>query len=106
MKTKFFTLFLILLTLCFVGCGEEKTSSDVNKIPTEVATPPENNFDEPPASEPAPEAQPDKDYILAADDLSNLQLDDPTIPVYDKYIIWERQEKDLPIALPYLLSDF
>ena len=34
--------------------------------------------------------------------MTNLQLDDPTKPVYDKYILWERQEKGLPVVLPEL----
>lgn len=99
MKKLFYFMLLILLTVSFAGCGEEKKSGDVNQIPTEVAN---DKNDKPKPAEPAPDAQPDKDYVLATDDLSNLQLDDPTKPVYDKYIIWERQEKGLPIALPYL----
>ena len=94
---KFFCLMLMILSVCLIGCAQEKTSADVNQIPTGMATP-ENSAQE----QPAPQAQPGKDYILAADDLSNLQLDDPTKPVYDKYIIWERQEKGLPIVLPEL----
>ena len=104
MKKIFYSMLLMLLTACLIGCGSEETSGDVNKIPTEVATPKESDkpSDEPQQPEPPPQAQPDKDYVLANDDLSNLQLDDPTKPVYDKYIIWERQEKGLPISLPYL----
>ena len=99
---KIFCLMMILLTTFVIGCGQGQKSSDVNQIPTEIATPQdvEKKSDEP--QEPAPQAQPDKDYILANDDLSNLQLDDPTKPVYDKYILWERQEKNLPFTLPYL----
>ena len=101
---KIFCLMMILLTTFAIGCGQGQKSSDVNQIPTEVATPQdvEKKSDEPQESEPAPQAQPDKDYILANDDLSNLQLDDPSKPVYDKYILWERQEKNLPFTLPYL----
>ena len=97
---KFFCLMLMILSVCLIGCAQEKTSADVNQIPTEVAT---LETDAPsPEEEPAYQAQPDKDYILANDDLSNLQLADPTKPVYDKYIMWERQEKGLPFTLPYL----
>lgn len=94
---KFFCLALILLTTIFVGCGAEQKAADVNQIPTEVA-------DDKSAKKTEPErvAQEGVDYIVANDDLSNLQLADPTIPVYDKYIIWERQEKGLPIVLPEL----
>ena len=97
MRKFFCLLVLIVLTTVFVSCGEEQQSGDVNQIPTEVA-----NYDEPAPEEPPPQAQAGKDYIVAADDLSNLQLDDPTKPVYDQYIIWERQEKGLPIVLPDL----
>ena len=102
---KFFCLMIALLTTCLVGCFQEQKPSDVNQIPTEVATPQDtDNTDKPqaPEAQPQPQAQPDKDYVLANDDLSNLQLDDPTKPVYDKYILWERQEKGLPFVLPEL----
>ena len=110
MKKIFCSMLMILLTGLLIGCGAEKKSADVNQIPTEVAT--EENSDKPaqenkktPESTPGNDeitAQAGKDYILADDDLFNLQLDDPTKPVYDKYIIWERQEKNLPIVLPDL----
>ena len=100
---KFFCLTMILLTMIFVGCGEQSKPADVNQIPTEVADPNvAKPAEEPKPAEPVTPAQEGKDYIVADDDLSNLQLSDPTIPVYDKYIIWERQEKGLPIVLPYL----
>lgn len=103
MKKIFFAM-MVLLTACFAGCGGSQAKTDVNKIPTEVATsgnsgkPAQENKND----EPAPVAQAGKDYVIADDNLSNLQLNDQTIPVYDKYILWERQEKGLPIALPYL----
>lgn len=117
MKKIFCSTLLILLTTVFVGCGEDSKSADANQIPTEVAeerpaetsdksaiTPADKSSDKP-AQEVKVDAsavQEGKDYILAADDLSNLQLSDPIIPVYDKHIIWERQEAGLPIALPEL----
>ncbi|MBR4152696.1 MAG: polysaccharide deacetylase [Selenomonadaceae bacterium] len=102
------------MTTIFIGCGNEKKTTDPNKIPTTVAT--EENSDKPVNDETAQDSKPvedklatpnvtpqtNNDYVLAADDLSNLQLNDPSKPVYDKYIIWERQEKGLPIALPDL----
>ena len=99
MKKFFCAMLIVLMTVCFVGCGQEQGETDANQIPNEVAT--DDNPSEP-TEEPAPQAEAGKDYILAADDLSNLQLDDPTLPVYDKYILWERQEKNLPVALPEL----
>ena len=118
---KFFCTLLLLLAVCLTGCGQDKAETDANKIPKDVATaekPAQNpnadgKTDEPATDkptepstdkkdEPAPDAQAGKSYVIAADDLSNLQLTDPTIPVYDKYILWERQEKNLPFTLPQL----
>ena len=120
MKKVFCLTVVFLLTIFVGGCGEQAKTSD-EQIPTEVATPEETKVvtpdekksespaepkpDESKVAEPKPvtaTAQEGKDYIVAADDFSNLQLADCTIPVYDKYIIWERQEKGLPIALPQL----
>ena len=103
MRKFFCAVLLMIIAACFAGCGDEETKTDANQIPKEVA--PNNKPDEPsnaPTAGFTLTAQPDKDYVLAADDLSNLQLTDPTLPVYDKHIIWERQEKNLPIVLPEL----
>lgn len=100
---KIFCAVMILLTAFIFGCGQQKIATDVNKIPTDVATNDESEKNSAAQiPEPAPVAEEGKDYIVAADDLSNLQLSDPTIPIYDKYNIWERQEAGLPVALPYL----
>lgn len=40
--------------------------------------------------------------IFADDDFSNLQLTDPTLPVYDKYTLAERHANKLSQALPQL----
>ena len=103
MRKIFFTV-LILLTACVFGCGQKKSATDVNEIPTEVATGTvaEKKSDAPAIEQPAPVAVEGVDYIVAADDLSNLQLTDPTIPVYDKHNLWERQEAGLPVVLPML----
>ena len=93
---RFFCLMMMILTLCMFGCGQQQGATDPKQIPTEV------DDGKPKADTPPAEAKEGVDYILAADDLSNLQLTDQTKPVYDKYIIWERQEKGLPIALPEL----
>ena len=77
---KFFCALIILLTACLTGCLSQKTATDVNQIPTEVATI-DKTADKSKAEAPAPQAQAGKDYILAADDLSNLQLSDPTLPI-------------------------
>ena len=92
---KIFCALLILLTACaFTACGQQKPATDANQIPQEVSD------GKPDEQKPAEE--PPKNYVLVADDFSNLQLDDPTIPVYDKYNIWERQEKNLTVAMPDL----
>ena len=114
-------IFAFLMLMIFMtGCGIDRKPTDPNQIPTAISTeenslkpaqpvePPENKIEETTLIV----AQEGKDYIVADDNFSNLQLDDPSIPVYDKYILWERQEKDLPVVLPYLepyyaeLSDF
>lgn len=40
--------------------------------------------------------------VLAADDLSNLQLDAPDVPVYDAHTLAERRQEGLAVALPAL----
>ena len=52
---KFFLAALLILTVCVVGCAQQKNSSDANQIPTEVATP-----EAQPEEQSAPQAQPDK----------------------------------------------
>ena len=110
MRKIFYTMLIFMLTACLSGCSDEAKDTNANEIPTEVAT---GKIDDKPTSDgkpaetkpevkPTVTAQEGKDYVVAADDYSNLQLADPTIPVYDKYNIWERQEKGLPVALPEL----
>lgn len=40
--------------------------------------------------------------VLAADDLSNLQLDAPNVPVYDAHTLAERRQEGLAVTLPAL----
>lgn len=40
--------------------------------------------------------------VLASDDYQNLQLDNPSVPVYDLHTRRERMEKNLPLSLPRL----
>jgi peptidoglycan/xylan/chitin deacetylase (PgdA/CDA1 family) len=65
------------------------------------------------ASASQPEAAPDDDTapaaaaapaaVLANDDLSNLQLDDPSLPVYDPYTLAQRRAAGLTTALPEII---
>ena len=41
--------------------------------------------------------------VLAADDLSNLQLAAPDVPVYDTHTLAERQAQGLAVTLPELV---
>lgn len=123
MKKFFYLTVVLLLTICLGGCGDTAKETDVNDIPTEsvsgkvveptdggksdvtkpAETKPDAKTDETkPEVKPTAQVQAGKNYVVADDNLSNLQLTDPTIPVYDKYTIWERQEKGLPVALPQL----
>lgn len=43
-----------------------------------------------------------KGPILADEKISNLQLEDPSIPVYDHFTVAERQRRGLPVRLPKL----
>lgn len=49
-----------------------------------------------------PESFAGKPYVVAKYDLSNLQLDDPSKPVYDLLSVKERRAKGLPTQLPEL----
>jgi peptidoglycan/xylan/chitin deacetylase (PgdA/CDA1 family) len=87
--THFMLLFLFIFSLfALTGCSNQTQASTKNP-PAEEATP------EPAKKQPT--------SILAADDFSNLQLTDPTLPVYDKYTLAERQADKLPQTLPQLI---
>lgn len=79
---------LAALALTIVGCNEyaePKVKEPVEEPVVEVNYPPPTNT------------------LIAADDYSNLyDLYDVNTPVYDQYTLWERQEKGLPMELPYL----
>lgn len=84
------------LCLCFVftGCGNE--ASRDSQVPAQ-----QSQQAEAPANEPADvEKEPAVSYVVAKDDFSNLQLDSPAMPVYDKHTLAERRKQGLPTALP------
>lgn len=72
--------------------AEEKKKAEPKKK-TETQAP-EKLISTAPASTARPK------YIIANNDLSNLQLDDPSIPVYDLLSVQERRSKGLPTQLP------
>ena len=80
---------LALMGLLLTGCGTEQSS------PSEPAP-----QETPNATEEKQAAAPK--YITAAEDFSNLQLDDPSLPVYDKLTLSERRQQGLPTALPQI----
>lgn len=55
-----------------------------------------------PASAPAKKTPPSGNYIVVADDFSNLQITDAQTPVYDIYTLAERREMGLPTEMPDL----
>lgn len=83
-------LLVLTFSVFLTGCGDEEESKPVeHNQETENVVETTNVIPEAPANN-----------VIAADDFSNLQLDDITKPVYDKYTIWERQEAGLPMQLP------
>jgi len=78
-------LSLTCLWLLLGGCGPQ-ASQEEKPAPQEEAAPA--------AAEKAAA------YVTAADDFSNLSLDNPAIPVYDSYTLAQRRAKGLPTVLP------
>ena len=78
-------LSLTCLWLLLSGCGPQ-ASQEEKPAPQEEAAPA--------AAEKAAA------YVTAADDFSNLSLDNPAIPVYDSYTLAQRRAKGLPTVLP------
>ena len=79
-------IILLGAAVFLTGCGTVPKDADSSSSSTQAAE----------------ETQTSPDYVLAADDFANLQLDDPTKPVYDKYTLSDRRAKGLTTALPDL----
>lgn len=80
---------LLVSAVLLSGCGAPKTAE------------PDGGAESSSASETA--AADDGDAcVIAADDFSNLQLSDPTVPVYDRYTLSERRAKGLMTVMPDL----
>ena len=75
---------LCLACLLLSGCGQSEKAS----LPAA------------PAEEPAPVEEKAPAYITAADDFSNLTLDNAETPVYDHYTLAQRRAKGLTTVLP------
>lgn len=82
-------LFLLSSAFWLTGCGMTPNQGN-----SEQAASSSSSAESEKAQQPS--------YVLAADDFSNLQLTDPTLPVYDKYTLSDRRAKNLTTALPDL----
>lgn len=106
--------FLTIACLCFIlaGCSAEKhsaaeqTKTTIKQSKNTEASTKAKAVTEKPVSQPVPApkptSQPKPKFVIANNDLSNLQLDDPSIPVYDLLSVQERRTKGLPTRLPKL----
>ena len=82
----------IVMLLLFSGCGQPEVANEGANAETEsvkTETPVLSSTVEPP-------------YVIAADDFSNLQLENVAMPVYDKFTLAERRASGLPTNLPEL----
>ena len=80
---------LLVSAVLLSGCGASKTAE------------PDGGAESLSASETAAADVADA-CVIAADDFSNLQLSDPTVPVYDRYTLSERRAKGLTTVMPDL----
>lgn len=93
-------LFSACLLLLFSGCASQASS---NVSPAQKAESAASETKPAPKQEtaaPVPKSAVAAPYVMAADDLGNLALDDPSLPVYDRYTLAERRARGLPVALP------
>ena len=91
MNTKFVMIIILIVAMFTSGCGDDNSAGEKanSSNPVEETVAKETTFPK----------VPDND-VIAANDFSNLQLDNITKPIYDNHTIWERQEAGLPMALP------
>ena len=93
-------LFSACFLLLFSGCASQASS---NVPPAQKAESVASETKPAPGKETAAPAAKNAvaaPYVTAADDLGNLALDDPSLPVYDRYTLAERRAKGLPVVLP------
>ena len=89
MNVRFIMIIIMIAAMLTTGCGSDETDDDNLQSSTEEAVAKRAAFPQVPAND-----------VIAADDFSNLQINDITKPIYDKHTIWERQEAGLSMALP------
>ena len=90
MNTKFIMILVVIAAIFIAGCGDDKSDSEKEQTSTSTeGTVQGVGFPQVPTND-----------VIAADDFSNLQINDITKPIYDNHTIWERQEAGLPMALP------
>ena len=92
-------LFFTCLLLLFSGCGSQ-ASSNVLPAPKQENVSGQESAQKQETAAPEAKSAAASPYITAADDFGNLELDDPSRPVYDRYSLGERRAKGLPTALP------
>ena len=96
MKLKFLMVLSLMAAMLLSGCGDKDSEDDSKDINSTKAVE-ETNVVE---TAQAPKVPVPENDVIVDDNFSNLQLNDPSKPVYDKYTIWERQEAGLPMAFP------
>ena len=93
MRKKICIMGMILAVLLLTGCGQQQETASESQPQQEATEAAEN------AAQKSQEAE-RQPYVVAADDLGNLQLADAQTPVYDKYTLAERRAKGLATAWP------
>ena len=83
----------LIATTLTAGCGTANTTTSTD---TQTASSAEETVQE------NQEKETKEKFVIVDDNLSNLQLTAPNLPVYDKMTIAQRREKGLPTALPEL----
>lgn len=78
---------------------DETKAEQTTETPAQTTETPSQN---PETTEPVQEPVKELPYVIADENLSNLQLDNPYKPVFDKLTVRERQAAGLPTEIPAL----
>ncbi|MGP1574493.1 polysaccharide deacetylase family protein [Selenomonas sp.] len=102
--TKMFLLIACLMLVCIavwrIAWSQLQTDDFAEPQTAQTAAGGGAETAPPPAAKKTP---PSGNYIVVADDFSNLQITDAQTPVYDIYTLAERREKGLPTEMPDLI---